>query len=579
MVFVEKCNFVGDKSIYHNMKRLKLILCTLIFVTLCAIGKERTNAEMINIARGVLLTTNGAKAKGYGEPVMQLVKSSERLGVVAAEGYGFVVVNRNDMGRPVLGFSQTDYDADNLPEGLVWWLETTEDALSKGIMGAYDSDILCVDETIENFISTTWDQGRPYNDKCPNVKKGTTKSKAPVGCVATSMAQIINYFKYPAKGQGSGTYSVVNGTDTTFVKAFVNGTYQYDKLKDTYSKTETDKEPISTLMFDAGKACNMQYEYGGSGATLIDCAKGMAYNFSYDSLAINYYAKMCHTDKEWFTMVKKELTEKKPILYSGTTKTNGGHAFILSGLNTEGMVWVNWGWSGSGDGWYAIDHLATEKYDFSNNNEMLIGFTPQASPKPGEKNISQLYYLSEDYLELKKVGRNVFTKPFYYYNFGWRVFSGDVRMVLEDEDTKKVEYSYIQSSENIIEAYWGIGFNNDINIREFFTNTFKFGLVEGHYKVWAECKSKEENEWRTITRINDHAACSWFAVAADGSVTINNNESTTDITAVTKENDYNTSEIYDLNGRKLDNTVPANAAANRKIVIVKKGKSVEKKEF
>ena len=68
-------------------------------------------------------------------------------------------------------------------------------------------------------------------------------------------------------------------------------------------------------------------------------------------------------------------------------------------------------------------------------------------------------------------------------------------------------------------------------------------------------------------------------MAADGSVTINNNESTTDITAVTKENDDNTSEIYDLNGRKLDNTVPANAAANRKIVIVKKGKSVEKKEF
>ena len=45
------------------------------------------------------------------------------------------------------------------------------------------------------LITTNWKQGSHYNNKCPI--DPSTGSRSAVGCVATSTAQIANYWKYP----------------------------------------------------------------------------------------------------------------------------------------------------------------------------------------------------------------------------------------------------------------------------------------------------------------------------------------------------------------------------------------------
>lgn len=53
-------------------------------------------------------------------------------------------------------------------------------------------------------LSCTWGQGSPYNDYCPNLTPSADE-RAVVGCVATGMAQIMYYWKWPNTGQGGGS--------------------------------------------------------------------------------------------------------------------------------------------------------------------------------------------------------------------------------------------------------------------------------------------------------------------------------------------------------------------------------------
>ena len=54
-------------------------------------------------------------------------------------------------------------------------------------------------------LNDYWKQGSPYNDQCPNVWPGRDE-RTVVGCVATSMTQVMNYWQWPNTGQGTGSW-------------------------------------------------------------------------------------------------------------------------------------------------------------------------------------------------------------------------------------------------------------------------------------------------------------------------------------------------------------------------------------
>ena len=86
-------------------------------------------------------------------------------------------------------------------------------------------------------------------------------------------------------------------------------------------------------------------------------------------------------------MVKKELNEKRPILYNGASK-EVGHEFVLDGYDKNNLVHVNWGWGGMNNGYFEIASLEPTSpgigggssmgggYIF--NQGMIIGMQPES---------------------------------------------------------------------------------------------------------------------------------------------------------------------------------------------------------
>lgn len=56
-------------------------------------------------------------------------------------------------------------------------------------------------------------------------------------------------------------------------------------------------------------------------------------------------------------MVCSELSARRPIYYIGADKEYAGHAFVLDGYDRNGMVHVDWGWSGTSNGYFDIATL------------------------------------------------------------------------------------------------------------------------------------------------------------------------------------------------------------------------------
>ena len=60
---------------------------------------------------------------------------------------------------------------------------------------------------VQPLINSKWDQSLPYNLQCPKDIKSTEGDNCVTGCVATAMAQVMNFYKYPNSGTGSHTYT------------------------------------------------------------------------------------------------------------------------------------------------------------------------------------------------------------------------------------------------------------------------------------------------------------------------------------------------------------------------------------
>lgn len=347
-----------------------------------------------------------------------------------ANGEGWVMVAANDVVRPILAYSETGhFRTDNMPSNITRWLgkynkfiqnieadgaiaglETTAEwnALRRGARKAKG------DAVVGPLVQTQWDQDAPYNDLCP----GSGSSKAYTGCVATAMAQVMNYWKWPVKGTGSRTYQPMDPNSNTGAASkrygqqtanFGNTTYDWSNMKTKHytSDTQAQKTAISTLMYHCGVATDMMYGNsadGGSGTYTVnygdwnwsnsegECAQNALYMFfgykqatgymrsGYTSGGYKYYDAW--TDDAWTAMVKAELDKQRPIMYAGAG-SGGGHSFICDGYDNAGYFHFNWGWSGSNDGYYRLSQLAPGSggagggsYDFSEDQDVIIGIEP-----------------------------------------------------------------------------------------------------------------------------------------------------------------------------------------------------------
>lgn len=303
---------------------------------------------------------------------------------------GFVIVSGDDRVAPVLGYSATNgFSAENMPENLQWWLGE----YAKQIQYAIENNVEPTAEvqqqwtqpsalarstatTVAPLLTTTWNQWAPYNNLCPM----DGEYRTPTGCVATAMAQIMKYWNYPT----ARTVTIPSYTTEThgIVIPAITGTTTYDwnNMKNTFAEYDTDaqRNAVATLMKECGASVKMDYDIGGSGASSFSAANALFNYFGYDQSAL-YQERRYYNDDEWHALLRDELDNGRPVYYGGFGAYGMGHVFVCDGYRSDNYFHLNWGWGGSGDGYFTTNPLLNddgESLDYTDNQGAITYIKP-----------------------------------------------------------------------------------------------------------------------------------------------------------------------------------------------------------
>ncbi len=219
----------------------------------------------------------------------------------------------------------------------------------------------------------SYGQAWPFNDLCPNVRRGNSLEPTVSGCVATAIAMNMAWHRWPEQPTGTVSYTW-NGQ--TLSSNLNNSPYNWNIMpkgitsggvnRETGRKvTSAEVDQIGRLLRDVGYATRMGYNsasVGGSGTMVYEIVRPFSRNFGYKN-TVKWIQKKDYNSRSWWGHITDELKNYGPIIYAGYSQ-GGGHCFIFDSYgtyNNQGrsvnFVHVDWGWTGKENGWYAVDIL------------------------------------------------------------------------------------------------------------------------------------------------------------------------------------------------------------------------------
>ena len=475
-----------------------------------------TNAKQLNSKEALTIATNflqqSATKSSHSQPISQLTLAHTAKSAVdinknclyvfnKGEHDGFIIVAADDcVSTEILGFSDSgEFNNDNAPTNFKWWLEQYQREIDYAIKNSLNSSasVQPFSTSVSPLLGNiSWDQGAPYNLLCPTLTNSKGEAEHTVtGCVATATAQVMRYYKWPSKGQGSNSYLWENGNKTLSMD-FSKSVYDWDNMTETYdnNSTSTQKNAVAKLMYDCGISCNMKYnlsENGGSGASSFDQVAGLYNHFGYDQemehLTRNYY-KLA----EWNAIIINEINNKRPILYRGQG-SGGGHAFIIDGYNNDGYFHFNWGWGGNSNGYFVTTALNPGELGigggaggYNYDQGMTIGIQPaQASSTPSHEITSDGITISEDatYGYIINATRII--------NYHWKTTTFSVAYQFESLSNGTIQLIQFLSNKTLDPLYL-------YNTISYAANDFANYLDDGEYKVSLVVKPSTTSTWEAM---------------------------------------------------------------------------------
>lgn len=276
---------------------------------------------------------------------------------------GYVLVSGDDRFNEVLGYSDSEqFDEQNMPDNMRAWLQGYVDEMNHLKSINYQPTLRRAPATtktaVEPLITTKWNQGSPYNNLCPI---DTDNKRSITGCMATAMAQVVNYHIQHYNAPTALIADIpayTTRSHSLHVDAIPAGTAIPDKslLLDVYDNNATEEQntAVAQLMLYCGAALGMDYKSSASSGTKATAGPMIDY-FGFDTTT-RYLKRINFGYIEWLDMVYGELAASRPMYYSGAS-SGGGHAFVVDGYDGAGMFHVNWGWGGHANGYYALSAM------------------------------------------------------------------------------------------------------------------------------------------------------------------------------------------------------------------------------
>ncbi|MFA5419245.1 MAG: C10 family peptidase [Bacteroidales bacterium] len=357
----------------------KILLSIIVLIALTA----SLFAKNISISTAEKVAVNFffEKSAQYGEPINYYDLNIKESYLIDQAYYvvnfedGWIMVAADDVMVPVLGYNYTgsfpavseqeenfrnyiqnyvdqaqyvkdnNLTADN--ETMMLWKQfLTNDPTTLNLRGS---------RAVEPLLTSTWNQDNPYNMMCPEDPAGPG-GHVYVGCVATAMSMIMHYWRYPLQGSGQHSYyEYPYGTQFVDYEAT---TYNWDGMQDAINNKYIWE--IAKIGYHAAVSVDMGFAPDGSGAYSIDVPEALISHFGYSPLT-QYLQKSSFSTPAWNSIVKGEIDAGRPIYYSGQS-TEGGHAFGCDGYQDDTYFHFNFGWSGSGNGYYTLSDVNGYSY-------------------------------------------------------------------------------------------------------------------------------------------------------------------------------------------------------------------------
>jgi hypothetical protein len=349
------------------------------------------NAEPFGVQLGRNITSVQTFPGSSGEPLYYLVRLSPS---------GFMVVSADDLVEPILGFADA-HDYEPSAEDPLTALVTRD--MNERIAAAYDRrsgqlraqsttqtqsrwrDLIdrasqpraeigalgrqtVSDVRVAPLLKTRWAQGSVCGAYCYNYY---TPNNYLAGCVATAMAQVMYYHRYPTTGIGRRPFTIrVGGTDrTAYTRGGdgVGGPYAWDDMVPVPNcgTTLRQRQAIGALHHDAGLAVRTEYRPDVALADAFVIAGGFRTAFRFSS-AVNGANNGREIGGGLLGMINPNLDAGLPVVLA--IVGSGGHAVVADGygydLTTQTRTLyhhVNMGWGGAGDIWYNLPII--DKYN------------------------------------------------------------------------------------------------------------------------------------------------------------------------------------------------------------------------
>ena len=354
----------------------------------------------------------------------------------------FVIVSGDDRAEEVLAYGDRPLNLDRIPANMQAWLN--------GYKRQLDWLLMHPDAKVEKpttakapglkattygpLLTCLWDQTEPYWDLCKFTYSGTNY-QCYTGCPATSASMVLYYWKYPTEPVGplpaySSTLELGYWNSVSFTYAALpQVTFDWDNMKDHYGTwkdengtthnetyTEAEGAAVATLMRYVGQAEHMMYgtaAAGGSGIYTTDAqvVADMYIGFGYDEATTRLVQKGSYTEAQWAQLLQTEMIESRPVVFMAVDNGAGGHAFNIDGYNSSTNKYhVNFGWSGDGNNWCAMNAFSDgEGYTFNSDQQMIIGIQPpmgMIKTNPSEVNFNG--FAGETYTQTVRVqARNI----------------------------------------------------------------------------------------------------------------------------------------------------------------------------
>lgn len=207
------------------------------------------------------------------------------------------------------------------------------------------------------------------------------------GCVATAMAQLMMYYKYPQTLKSDIPAYQTKSYQLDMPSVSAGERYDWDNMLPQYSGsayTAEQANAVAKLMYHCGLSFEADY---GPSSTSAWCRPNVLVKYwGYDPDVIRPLYREKFSLREWTAILDAELQALRPVYYTGCSTTSASHAFLCDGADGNGLYHINWGWSGWSNGYFDITVLnsdysgaesATAPADgFNYTCSMIVGIMP-----------------------------------------------------------------------------------------------------------------------------------------------------------------------------------------------------------